>query len=190
MVDTRSGATDSHRIRFQNIFEPIDLNHRKTKIICTLGPSCWETDMLVKMLDAGMNIARLNFSHGDHEVSSPDFALHQSLLDPWSLCRKPAWGPEAAPRQKLRSNAGHKGPRDPNRPLSGSQARGVCSWPATGDYHRLLYRRWQHSYFLLIQIPPRDCPSWLYNLYRRRIPYLRSHRNPRGKSSIPPLPAK
>jgi len=90
MVEQKNGSTDSHRIRFQNIFEPIDLNHRKTKIICTLGPACWETDMLVKMLDAGMNIARLNFSHGDHEVSNPDFALHLSLSDPWSLCRKPA----------------------------------------------------------------------------------------------------
>ena len=31
-------------------------------------PSCWDTDMLVKMLDAGMNVARLNFSHGDHKT--------------------------------------------------------------------------------------------------------------------------
>lgn len=31
-------------------------------------PSCWDVDMIVKMLDNGMDVARLNFSHGDHKV--------------------------------------------------------------------------------------------------------------------------
>jgi pyruvate kinase len=39
---------------------------RKCKIICTMGPSCWDVDKLVQLIDCGMNIARLNFSHGDH----------------------------------------------------------------------------------------------------------------------------
>jgi len=48
--------------------EAEDSFRRKTKIICTMGPSCWDVDMLVKLIDCGMNVCRLNFSHGDHEV--------------------------------------------------------------------------------------------------------------------------
>ncbi len=40
---------------------------RKTKIICTLGPSVGNKDMLKKLMKAGMNVGRMNFSHGSHE---------------------------------------------------------------------------------------------------------------------------
>lgn len=40
---------------------------RKTKIICTLGPSTDQPGIMEALIDAGMNVARFNFSHGDHE---------------------------------------------------------------------------------------------------------------------------
>eukprot|EP00298_Acanthocystis_sp_HF-20_P008893 c17968_g1_i3.p1 GENE.c17968_g1_i3~~c17968_g1_i3.p1 ORF type:complete len:521 (+),score=201.86 c17968_g1_i3:911-2473(+) len=40
---------------------------RKTSIICTLGPKTQSVDMISALVDSGMNIARLNFSHGSHE---------------------------------------------------------------------------------------------------------------------------
>lgn len=41
---------------------------KKTKIICTIGPSSSSYEMLVKLVEKGMNIARLNFSHGSHAM--------------------------------------------------------------------------------------------------------------------------
>ena len=41
---------------------------RKTKIIATIGPASNNRDMLEKLVEAGMNVARLNFSHGNYET--------------------------------------------------------------------------------------------------------------------------
>ena len=40
---------------------------KKTKIVCTLGPSSNTPEIIEKMIKAGMNVARFNFSHGSHE---------------------------------------------------------------------------------------------------------------------------
>lgn len=40
---------------------------RKTKIICTMGPAVDQDDVLLSLMQRGMNVARLNFSHGSHE---------------------------------------------------------------------------------------------------------------------------
>lgn len=47
---------------------------KRTKIICTLGPASSNEETLTKMIQAGMNVARLNFSHGTHEE-------HQEKID-------------------------------------------------------------------------------------------------------------
>ena len=47
---------------------------RKTKVICTIGPACDNEQTLTKMCKEGMNVARLNFSHGTHED-------HQEKID-------------------------------------------------------------------------------------------------------------
>ncbi|GMJ11024.1 plastidial pyruvate kinase 3 [Hibiscus trionum] len=47
---------------------------RKTKIVCTIGPSTSSREMIWKLAEAGMNVARLNMSHGDH-------TSHQKTID-------------------------------------------------------------------------------------------------------------
>jgi hypothetical protein len=57
-------------------------NHKfKTRIICTLGPVSREVSVLEEMLKKGMNIARFNFSHGDH-------AYHKGTLDNLRIASK------------------------------------------------------------------------------------------------------
>ncbi|MFQ6645891.1 hypothetical protein Gotur_019114, partial [Gossypium turneri] len=46
---------------------PSDSRIAKTKIVCTLGPTSRSIPMIEKLLRAGMNVARFNFSHGNHE---------------------------------------------------------------------------------------------------------------------------
>ncbi|MBP9988882.1 MAG: pyruvate kinase [Ruminococcus sp.] len=52
---------------------------RKTKIICTIGPACSDRETLCAMCKAGMNTARLNFSHGDHNTHLKNIELIKSV---------------------------------------------------------------------------------------------------------------
>ncbi|XP_051129407.1 pyruvate kinase isozyme G, chloroplastic isoform X2 [Andrographis paniculata] len=55
-------------------FPPMARQSPKTKIVCTIGPSTSTHEMIWKLAEAGMNVARLNMSHGDH-------ASHQKTID-------------------------------------------------------------------------------------------------------------
>ena len=48
---------------------------KKTKIVCTLGPATDSEEILSAMADAGMNVARINFSHGTHEEHAKKIAM-------------------------------------------------------------------------------------------------------------------
>ena len=58
---------------------------RKTKIVCTIGPACASEEILAGMCRAGMNVARLNFSHGTHEVHKTYIDLVKKVRDKLGL---------------------------------------------------------------------------------------------------------
>jgi pyruvate kinase len=49
-------------------------NYRRTSIICTIGPKTNSVEAIAKLRSAGLNVVRMNFSHGSHEY-------HQSVID-------------------------------------------------------------------------------------------------------------
>ena len=70
---------------------------RKTKIVCTMGPSTDKPGILRQLMENGMNVARFNFSHGDYEEHKGRFdkvrALSKELDLPIS-CMLDTKGPE------------------------------------------------------------------------------------------------
>jgi len=54
---------------------------RKTKIVCTLGPASRDEATLQAMFDSGMNVGRLNFSHGTHEYHKETIELFRKVRD-------------------------------------------------------------------------------------------------------------
>ena len=58
---------------------------RKTKVICTIGPASENAETLTKMFQAGMNVARLNFSHGSHEEHQKKIDLIKQIREEMNL---------------------------------------------------------------------------------------------------------
>ena len=58
---------------------------RKTKIICTIGPASENEEILTRMCRSGMNVARLNFSHGTHEEHQKKFDLIKQVREKLEL---------------------------------------------------------------------------------------------------------
>lgn len=58
---------------------------KKTKIVCTIGPSTDDDNVLREMMLSGMNVARFNFSHGDYEIHKKRFEQVVRLRDELGL---------------------------------------------------------------------------------------------------------
>ena len=70
---------------------------RKTKIICTLGPSSEDESTIQRMAEAGMDVARLNFSHGDHKIQLSRIEKVRKIakkMDRYIACLLDTKGPE------------------------------------------------------------------------------------------------
>lgn len=52
---------------------------KKTKVVCTMGPNTNDRELLKKLIENGMDVARFNFSHGDHEEQKSRMDLLKEL---------------------------------------------------------------------------------------------------------------
>src|ERR1700735_932277 len=72
---------------------------RRTKIVATIGPASREPDTLLRMVNAGMDVARLNYSHGTLEEEAES---GQRVRDPAGRAGRPVAILQALPGPKLR----------------------------------------------------------------------------------------
>ena len=65
---------------------------RHSKIVCTIGPACSSPRMLARLLRAGMDVARLNFSHSTHEEHARNIAqLRAATVEKLVEIQRRAW---------------------------------------------------------------------------------------------------
>jgi hypothetical protein len=74
-------ATIARRVTSERLLSKLAVPMaRKTKIVCAIGPACSSKAGMLALLDAGMNVARLNFSHGTHELHAASVANLRAAL--------------------------------------------------------------------------------------------------------------
>jgi len=61
------------------------INDRRTKMVCTIGPSTSSPGMIERLIRGGMNVVRLNFSHGTHEVHKKNIETIRELSDKFGV---------------------------------------------------------------------------------------------------------
>ena len=102
---------------------------RKTKIVCTLGPSTDKEGVLREMILAGMNVARFNFSHGTH-------AEHKARLDTLKALREELDAPVAAMLDTKGPEIRLKDFADGSVRLTAGQEFTLTTTEVEGDVHR------------------------------------------------------
>ena len=102
---------------------------RKTKIVCTLGPSTDKEGVLREMIQAGMNVARFNFSHGTH-------AEHKARLDTLKALREELDAPVAAMLDTKGPEIRLKDFADGSVHLTAGQEFTLTTTEVEGDVHR------------------------------------------------------
>ena len=80
---------------------------KKTKIVCTLGPACRNEETLTQMALAGMNVARLNFSHGDYSEHAKNIELIKKVRDKLNI-PLPIMLDTKGPELRIRTFKDHK----------------------------------------------------------------------------------
>ena len=86
----------------------IEEKRRKTKIVCTIGPASESPQILEALIRGGMNVARLNFSHGTHEEHLRKIQTIRQIADRLKQpCRYPSgsWRPQNSDRPDERGRS-------------------------------------------------------------------------------------
>ena len=73
------------RLEIEKFIEKDEGYMRRTKIICTIGPASCSEEVMRELLLAGLNVARMNFSHGTHESHAEMIARFRKVRDELKL---------------------------------------------------------------------------------------------------------